>query len=148
MIVLSALVPLSGVPDALSEALQWDASTDEEVLAGHVLRVHRDWLNGGLEQALSNLREIEEPIEPYIAAYQLIGLCEAADLVQEAAIGADGRDVTDAKWEGLDDRYSLLTYGEGGDQPDAIEKAVVQFAQSWPEQFRVSVEQANAVLAG
>jgi hypothetical protein len=143
MIVLAALDPALGVPDALYEVLHWEPSTEEEERAGRVLRVHRDWLNGGLEQALLNLEVIEEPAEQYIDAYRLLGLAEQADVVEEAAHGATGSVFTEAQWDVLDDRYGRLTYGDDGAQPDAIEEAVVLFAQRMADRFRDAVARAN-----
>lgn len=131
------------MPDALYEVLHWKPSTEEEVRAGRVLRLHRDWLNGGLEQALSNLEAIAEPTAAYIDAYRLLGLAEEADLVQEAADGLSSGNVTEAQWDALDDRYGCLTYGADGDQPDAVEGEVVLFAQRMADRFKGAVDRAN-----
>ena len=131
------------MPDALYEVLHWEPSTEEEARAGRVLRVHRDWLNGGLEQALANLDAIAEPAAAYIDAYRMLGLAEEADVVQEAAHGAIGGDLAEAQWDALDDRYGCLTYGHDGDQPDAIEAAVVLFAQRMADRFGNAVARAN-----
>ena len=143
MIVLAALDPALGVPDALYEVVHLEPSTAEEERAGRVLRVHRDWLNGGLEQALANLEVIEEPAAAYIDAYRQLGLSKEADVVQEAADRVAGGDLTEPEWDALDDRYERLTYGNDGEQPDAVEAAVIIFAQRMADRFSDAVARAN-----
>ncbi len=127
--MLTNLDPARGVPDALYEALQWEAATREEVCAGRVLRVHRDWLNGGFEQTFANLDAIEEPSAPYATAYADLELPTVAALVTEAAAAWAAGGLADEEWDALDQRYERLTYGEGNGQDDAIEAAVVRYIQ-------------------
>jgi hypothetical protein len=133
--MMTDLDPSRGVPDALYEALHWAPETQEETCAGRVLRVHRDWLNGGFEQTFHNFDVIEEPAELYARAYAEVGLPTVAKLVAEASAAWANGQLTEAEWEQLDDRYERLTYGVGNDPTDAIEAALVTYIRQNGQAF-------------
>ena len=142
MIILADLDPALGVPDALYEVLHWEPSNEEQTWAGYVLRLHRDILNGGFEQALFNLEAVDEAASVYISAYRQLALLAGAAIVQNAAdaLGCGDR----AKLDLLDERYGRLTYGANVDQPDAIEEAVILFAKRISDRFCDAIVRANA----
>lgn len=121
------LDPVRGIPDALYEALHCGAETAEEECAGQVLRIHRDWLNGGFQQTFYNLNEIEEPPEAYAKAYAEMGLPTVAKVIAEASAGWTTGQLSEDEWEQFDERYERLTYGTADGSTDAIEAAVVNY---------------------
>ena len=127
--MIEDLDPARGVPDALYEELHWAAETQEEKYAGRVLRVHRDWLNGGFEQTLNNLCAIEESADVFAQAYAEVGLPTVAKLVAEVSVARSRGQLSDAAWDQFDERYDRLTYGPTTDTTDAIEAAVVRYIQ-------------------
>lgn len=143
MIVIENLDPKAGVPDALYEVLHWEPSSCEEDYAGRVLRVHRDWLNGGFQQVLSNLVAIEEPVEPYIEAYHNLELIHEAELVHKASLSFSNGALTEEQWDELDNQYELLVYGADRHPYDAIEEMVILFIQKNADQFESAVERSN-----
>jgi hypothetical protein len=142
--MISNLFPERGVPDALSETLQHEAVTDCEARTGRVLRVHRDWLNGGFHQVFFNLHAIEEHPRDYVSAYREVGLRTVAKLVDEALVAwLSSAPEIDPIWDDLDDRYGRLTYGMNGEEPDAIEAAIVRFIQQHPQDFENALRLAG-----
>jgi hypothetical protein len=137
------LDPASGVPDSLYEALHRDAKTPHEVRAGRVLRVHRDWLNGGFQQTFDNLNGTEEAAETYAKAYSEIGLPTVAKLVSEASVSWTLGQLSDVDWEQFDERYELLTYGPARVASDAIEAAVVAYIQRHGREFSSAFARAQ-----
>ena len=126
---IEELDPALGVPDALYEELHWAAETREEMTAGRVLRVHRDWLNGGFEQTFNNLDAIEELAAEYVQSYSEIGLPAVANLVDEALAVWSAGQCSDDEWEPFDQRYKGLVYPSTTDDRDTIEAAVVRYIQ-------------------
>jgi len=145
MIVLADLDPAKGVPDQLYAALCNHSDTDEEVRAARVLRVHRDYLNGGLAQAMSNLHATDRPVALYVEAYYAFNLIAEGELIQKAASAFARIGWPEAGYEILDKEYLLLTYGKGGDEPDAVEAKVLLFAQQNARRFENAVARASAL---
>ena len=135
------LQPADGVPDALYIALQdllYEPShcepRSEELRTGRLLRVHRDWLNGGFAQTFYNLEASDEPFAPYVQAYADIGLTAAETIVAKAAsvwpVGrlsdfdafTEGSEQLYKTYEQLDEVYLRLTYGEGEVRPMALRR--------------------------
>lgn len=136
--MLDQLDPNSGVPDALYIAALKAATTPSEMAFRDVLKFHRDFLNGGFDQVLFNLGNCDEPLAPYLAAYRLLGLHDAAHLIERAKIIFDD----EGDLEEIDDLYVRLTYGPGNDLPDAMEAAAVRFAQGNQNSFLALVQKA------
>jgi hypothetical protein len=111
------------VPDAVYLVSLDHAVTPEETVFRDVLVFHRDCLNGGLGQALYDLDE--KPVAPVVEAYRAVGLSDIASLLNEAFVIWQREHDLDQ----LTDRYVRLTYGEDNEQPDAVEKAALRYAQ-------------------
>jgi hypothetical protein len=137
------LDPARGVPDALYEELHWAPETLEETYAGRVLRIHRDWLNGGFEQTFNNLEAFEEPADIYAEAYLEVGLPTAAKLLTEASVAHSTGELSEGSWDLLDERYERLTYGSATDTTDAIEAAVVRYIQQNAQAFSSAFARAD-----
>ena len=113
------------VPDAIYLTSLEHAVTLEEVAFRDVLTFHRDCLNGGLDQAFDNREGTSDDLALVFQAYRTVGLSDVASLLDEAVITWRVEDDI----EKLTDRYTQFTYGEENDQPDAVERAVMQYAQ-------------------
>jgi hypothetical protein len=135
------LEPSKGVPDQLSEVLQSQPATEDEKNAGRILRLHRDFLNGGIEQAISNLAAIDEVASTYCAAYQAIGLDEAFLIWKKAISLAAASQISGEQWDALDDEYDRLIYGNGAN--DAIEWTIVRYIQCNPKLFEQALIKSN-----
>ena len=123
--MLQELDPYGEVPDGLYLSAIGHAASPQENAFRDVLVFHRDFLNGGLDQALFNRRNVGERVESYVAAYRAIGLPAVAGLIEDAVVRADaGGDLDEC-----DQRYQSFTYGTNDDQPDAVEAAALRFAQ-------------------
>ena len=142
--MIDDLQPTRGVPDALSEDLQHAAETPEEGHAGRVLRIHRDWLNGGFEQTFHNLEEIEEPVDRFVQAYSEIGLVTIAALVAEAAAAWATKQLSDDDWEQLDGQYERLIYASADETADAIEGRVVEYILQHRSAFSNAIARASS----
>ena len=141
---LESLDSALGVPDRLYIALIRRFDTVEEQNASLVLRFHRDWPNGGFGQVLDNLSD--EPLEEYVDAFRAVGLSGPATLVVEASAVWNNGNLSDEELddlEPLDERYLHLTYGESGDEPDKIEKSLVEYIQTNPESFAIAWRRAS-----
>lgn len=137
--MLAKLDPNAEVPDPLYLAALEHAVSPEEVAFRDVLLFHRDFLNGGLDQALFNLSNTGQALAPYVGAYQTIGLTTVAELIEDAASRADD----DAGFDEIDERYQRFTYGENNEQPDAVEAALVRFAQKNETAFTSVIQAAE-----
>jgi hypothetical protein len=123
--VLANLDPDQELPDPIYLASLDHAVTPEEVAFRDVLVFHRDCLNGGLDQAIFNLQNTGQPLDPVVEAYRSVGLSAVATLLDEAAVAwRRGGDLDE-----LTERYIQFTYGENNDQPDAVEGTAVRYAQ-------------------
>ena len=150
----------SRVPDTLYEILQEglyeqtvQPLASEEVTVARLLRVHRDWLNGGFAQTFYNLEAIGVPFEPYVLSYDEIGLARAAAIVRQAAsrwevgkfptaeVFIERSEELYGDYESLDTAYKGVTYGDLPD--DMIEAAVVQYVQRHSAAFANSLKRAN-----
>jgi len=123
--MLAQLDPDQEVPDAIYLAALEHAVTPEEIIFRDVLVFHRDILNGGLDQALSNRENDDEELAPVVSAYRSVGLPAVASLVDDAAVLWRN----EANVDELSERYFQVVYGEENDRPDAIERAAVRYAQ-------------------
>ncbi len=123
--MLADLDPEQELPDAIYLASLDHAATPQEVAFRDVLVFHRDCLNGGLDQPIFNRENTDQPIAPVLEAYRIVGLSAVASLIDEAsALWRQEGDLDE-----LTDQYARLTYGDNNDQPDAIEGALVRYAQ-------------------
>ena len=122
--MLADLDPRRRMPDILAEYLELEPQTDEEAAAGLVIAMHRRWLNGAFETAMSNLSAADISAEACVEAYARLGLIEAAECVDQAIDAGRGEG-----WDLLDRRYEALTYGGVPEIDDQIDHAVIRFAQ-------------------
>ena len=123
--MLAELDPDQELPDAIYLASLDHAVMPEEIAFRDVLVFHRDCLNGGLDQAIFNRENTEQALAPVLGAYRSMGLSTVASLIDEASILWRSEGDLDE----LTDRYVQFTYGGNNDRPDAVERAVVRYAQ-------------------
>ena len=137
------------VPDEIYLSAVRHARTPEEIAFRDVLIFHRDALNGGLDQALDN--QVTDPgqLARFIQAFDLIGLGNVAALIRDghAELSLSGPTSASSEFDALADRYTLFAYGQDGDQPDAIERHAIAFAQSRSDAFSNVVARATALEA-
>ena len=128
------------VSDALAVVAWSSAETAPELHLANALRFHRDWLNGGLQQASFNQRD---EIVQCIAAFGFFGLPAINDLVAETVRyrdqgGSEGWDYefgAEDFWEELDSRYDAWVYADGKANEDRIEQHILLYIGSHQEEF-------------
>lgn len=106
------LVDDGEVSESVYEAALDAATSPQEIAFRDVLVFHRDFLNGGLTQALSNKRD---ELPQFMSAYRVLGLGWLADLIELAASSALGgvryKDFETSEIETLDSAYCAAVYG-------------------------------------
>jgi hypothetical protein len=150
------------VPESVYFAALDVATTPEEIAFRDVLVFHRDFLNGGLSQALGNQFS---SLATYVSAYRVMGLDLLADMIVLASTFAqDGKsrdDFENMDIETLDSAYCAATYGLAyasdlrGDikltaqddalkqRGDSVEQLVLRFARANRDKFRAVVAAAS-----
>jgi hypothetical protein len=146
--------PSDGVPDDLYVTLhsrlfrlEPGEVSPEELAVARVLRVHRDWLNGGFDQTLGNLESSEQPFADYVQAYSEVGLTDAARIVAQAAsewppdTSLENSENELDPYEQLDQSYLQLTYPD--DLHDRIEAAIVEYIGGHREALSDAIAEAE-----